>query len=257
MMHGILVDVTLCTGCEQCVRACSVTHNQAPSGVEWEPSGKGLSGEQLLSIESVESGRFARKSCMHCLEPSCVSACLVGGITKTEEGPVVYDASKCIGCRYCMLACPHHVPRYEWSKTIPYMQKCDMCHDRLQEGKQPSCVEACPNGALLFGERDQLLSEARARIEQKPGSYLNRIWGQSEWGGTSVMYISDADLSTLDWPAADTPAISALTDPLIEKTPFIGGGVAIGLWALGTIISRRNKVMASEHPHGQQEPAND
>ena len=256
-MYGILVDVTRCTGCERCVRACMAVHGQAPAEPEWTPSGDGLSDSQFCSIESVESGRFARKSCMHCLEPSCVAACLVGGITKTEEGPVVYDSSKCIGCRYCMLACPHHVPRYEWSKTTPYMKKCDMCRDRLDNGEQPSCVEACPNDALRFGERSELLTEAHARIARKPESYLDRVWGESEWGGTSVMYISDVDISALDWPTATTPSIPTLTDPLIEKTPFIGGGVAIGLWALGAIISRRNEVMATEHFNKQEEPTDD
>ena len=256
-MYGILVDVTRCTGCEHCVEACAAAHGQAGVAHEWAPSGQGLSEEQLCSIETVESGRFARKSCMHCLEPSCVAACLVGGITKTEEGPVVYDSGKCIGCRYCMLACPHHIPRYEWSKAIPYMKKCDMCSDRLSQGEQPACVDACPNQALRFGERSQLVAEAHNTIAGKPASYLPRLWGETEWGGTSVMYISDVDLSSLDWPAADMPAVPTLTDPLIHKTPYIGAGAAIGLWALGTIISRRNEVAAAEHEANHEERTDD
>lgn len=256
-MYGILVDVTRCTGCERCVRACAVAHGEASTEAAWTPSGEGLSDRQLCSIETVEAGRFARKSCMHCLEPSCVSACLVGAITKTPDGPVVYDAAKCIGCRYCMLACPYHVPRYEWSKTTPFVKKCDLCAERLRSGRQPACVEACPNKALRFGERDELLAAARARVAAHPGRYINRVWGETEWGGTSVMYISDVDLAALDWPAAETPPIPALTEPMIEKTPFIGLGVAAGLTLLGTIIARRNEVMAAEHAGRKEDPHHD
>jgi len=256
-MYSILVDVTRCTGCEQCVTACAVAHGQAPGEPELEPSGEGLSENHLCSIEPLESGRFARKSCMHCLEPSCVAACLVGAITKTPEGPVVYDSSKCIGCRYCMLACPHHVPRYEWSKTTPFVKKCDLCFDRLAEGGQPACVEACPNDVLRFGDRNELLGVARRAIAGNPGRYLPRIWGEHEWGGTSVMYISDVDLAALDWPEPAEPPIPALTDPMIEKTPFIGAGAAISLWAIGAIISRRNEVMAAEHARKREERKDD
>lgn len=257
-MYGILVDVTKCTGCEQCVGACLAEHGRTPDAAAWAPAGKdGLSGEQLCSIVPLEAGRFARKSCMHCLEPSCVAACLVGAITQTDDGPVVYDAGKCIGCRYCMLACPHHVPRYEWSKVIPFVKKCDMCSERLATGGKPACAEACPNGALRFGDRDELLAEANRTIAGNQGKYLPRVWGEHEWGGTSVMYISDVDLSALDWPAQDTRAIPELTDPMIEMTPFIGGGAAIGLWALGSIIARRNKVMAQEHSRNHEERSDD
>lgn len=245
-MYGVLVDVTRCTGCESCVRTCAEVHGQDASELEWTTSGDGLSARRLCSIEPVENGRFARKSCMHCLEPSCVAACLVGGITKIPEGPVVYDPHKCIGCRYCMLACPYHIPRYEWNQTMPYMRKCDMCWERVKQGERPACVDACQNDALRFGDREELLREAHERITEMPGSYLPRVWGETEWGGTSVLFISDVDLSVLDWPDPDTSPIPALTDPLIRKTPYIGLWAAMGLWALGAIISRRNEVMAAE-----------
>ena len=132
-MYGILVDVTKCIGCEKCVAACTERNGLNPWQADRDRAvtSDGLSEHRLCTVLKVGDGRFARKSCMHCLEPSCVAACLVGALTKTPEGPVVYDRSKCIGCRYCMLACPFHVPRYEWDETIPYMIKCDMCADRL------------------------------------------------------------------------------------------------------------------------------
>ena len=254
-MHSILVDVTRCTGCERCVSACiEVNHRDRIRAETDRATAKdGLSADRWSSIIKVADGRFAKKSCMHCAEPSCVSACLVGGITKSLDGPVIYDPDKCIGCRYCMLACPFHIPRYEWDKTVPFMRKCDMCAERLGRGQLPACVEACPNDALQFGERDALLQEAHRRIAEDD-RYQPHVWGESEFGGTSVLYIADVDLASLGWPAnAETP-IPFLTEPLISKTPFIGLSVAFGTLGLNWIIQRRMK-LAAERVNGQEGPA--
>ena len=243
-MRAILVDVTRCTGCERCVDACVERQGLDPLEAQIDRliSGDGLSERRLVSVPGVADGRFARLSCMHCLEPSCVSACLVGGITKTPEGPVVYDPEKCIGCRYCMLACPFHIPRYEWGEQVPFMVKCDMCADRQAQGLVPACVEACPNEALRFGERDVLLREAHEQIARGHGAYLARVWGEHEFGGTSVLYISDVDLGGMGWPGPRTAPIPALTEPLIAKTPFIGLSVAAGLVGINWVIRRRMKL---------------
>lgn len=244
-MFAILVDVTKCTGCERCVEACRL---RAVQGVppDLARTGEPLSADRRCAIEPVAANRWARKSCLHCLEPACVAACLVGGLTKTPEGPVLYDPEKCIGCRYCMLACPYHVPRYEWDRQLPFVVKCDMCWERLGQGRVPACVEACPHEALRFGDRRELVAAAHDLIAREPRRYLPRVWGEHECGGTSVLYLSDVDLGVLDFPDAGAPPIPALTDPMIEKTPFVGAGVAVGLWALGAIIARRNAVMAAE-----------
>ena len=123
-MKAILVDVTRCTGCERCVDACVQVNHDDPARAQLDgaTAKDGLSADRLLSVPEVAQGRFARLSCMHCLEPSCAAACLVGAITKTPDGPVVYDRAKCIGCRYCMLACPFRVPRYEWTKLAPLVK---------------------------------------------------------------------------------------------------------------------------------------
>jgi formate dehydrogenase iron-sulfur subunit len=244
MNHGILVDVTRCTGCEKCVAACVGSHGASPARAEIDrlTSRDGLSANRLSTIAKVDKGRFARKSCMHCLDPSCVSACLVGGITKNPAGPVVYDPEKCIGCRYCMLACPFHVPRYEWDEIVPFMRKCDMCTSRLQENRPPACVEACPNQALMFGGRDELLRVAHQRIDSGYSRYLPHVWGESEYGGTSVLYISDVDLSALDWPETVPGPIPELTESLIESTPFVGLSVASSLLGINWVIRRRMKL---------------
>ncbi|MCP4704254.1 MAG: 4Fe-4S dicluster domain-containing protein [candidate division Zixibacteria bacterium] len=250
MKYGILVDTTKCTSCENCVMACAEEHNIDPQKAIKEKviNKDGLSAYRLSDITTISEGHFARKSCMHCLEPSCVSACLVGGLTKTPEGPVIYDPDKCIGCRYCMIACPFHIPRYEWDKTSPLMIKCDMCFERINQGEIPACVNACPNGALKFGERKELLREAHALIEKQPDLYLNHIWGEDEFGGTSVIYVSDVELSKLGWPEVTPQSIPSLTEPLVHATPFIGLTVAAGLLGINWTIKRRMKLAAENSP---------
>lgn len=254
-MYGILIDVTLCTACEKCVYACIEQNKLDLRRAERDRAvtPDGLSANRLSTVLSVDEGRFARKSCMHCLEPSCVSACLVGGLMKTPDGPVVYDPDKCIGCRYCMLACPFEIPRYQWEKNLPFMVKCDMCAERLGQSLKPACVEACPEGALTFGDRKELIAEAQKRIKQNPERYQNHIWGEKEFGGTSVMYLSDVDLVSLGWPAQKAVSIPSLTEPLVHKTPFIGLGVAVGLLSINWIIKRRNE-LAEKQNGGQGQP---
>ena len=247
MSVAILVDVTRCTGCERCAVACAEANQRDIVAAETDraTTRDGLSANRWCTVVKAAEGRFARKSCMHCLDPSCVSACLVGSLQKTTDGPVVYDPDKCIGCRYCMLACPFHVPRYEWSRVAPLMRKCDLCAERLRRGERPACVEACPHDVLSFGPRDELLEQAHRLVRDTPGRYLPHVWGETELGGTSVLYVSDVDLAALGWPSATAPAIPALTEPVIEKTPALGGAVLMGVWGLSAIIERRQRLMSS------------
>jgi len=245
---AILVDVTRCSGCERCVDACVEANGLDPvqAATDGATARDGLSAERPCTIVPLASGRFARKSCMHCLEPACVAACLVGGITKSENGPVVYDPDVCIGCRYCMLACPFHIPRYQWDRTAPFMSKCSMCVDRMSSGGVPACVAACPNQALELGRRSELLAVGRARIDEEPGRYLPRIWGENAWGGTSLLYLSDVDLGSLGFASAPESTIPSITDPMIHSTPTIGLGVAMTLTGLSWILDRRRRLMGGE-----------
>ncbi len=240
-MFSILVDVARCIGCEKCAEACVKANDLNPVEAEIDRSSTkdGLSGNRLSTVLKVDEGSFAKKACMHCIEPSCVAACLCGGITKTAEGPVVYDPNQCIGCRYCMLACPFHIPRYEWDDLSPKVMKCDMCFDRLAKGQLPACVESCPTQALIFGERNAMLHEARRRIKDRPDLYLNRVWGEHEFGGASVLYVSNANLEKVGFPSQDTAPITDHTEALIHKTPIIGGTVMASMIGLNWIIKRR------------------
>jgi formate dehydrogenase iron-sulfur subunit len=245
-----LVDVTRCTGCARCTAACAEHHGEDPQRVLLRS--EELWADSRCAVQRLGGGRFLRKSCMHCLEPSCVAACLVGGLTKTEEGPVVYDADRCIGCRYCMLACPFHVPRYEWQQTFPFMRKCTLCRDRLQEGRDPACVEACPHDALSFGSRERVLEEAHTRIDGAPGRYLPRVWGEQAWGGTSVMYVSDVNLDDVGFGSGERQAIPRTTDPVIHATPYVALSVAVSTTGLRWIVRRRQRLMSEPEGAGDE-----
>src|SRR6266542_5778994 len=166
MIKSLLYDSTLCIGCRACEGACAerwgLPYNEKIAAEER------LSAHKLTTIET-HGERFSRRLCMHCSSPACASVCPVGALQKTALGPVVYDASRCMGCRYCMLACPFQVPTYEWNSVNPKVQKCTMCADRVSAGTQTACAEICPTGATKFGERDELIAEAKKRLQDNPG----------------------------------------------------------------------------------------
>ena len=173
---AILTDVTKCIGCEECVQACQKAYALPPEKPwRWLKKITDLSSSRwttILRMGGKDGDRFVRKQCRHCLQPACVEACIVGALQKTEEGPVIYDRDLCIGCRYCMVACPWEIPRYSWEDAVPYIQKCNLCYERVKnEGKQPACVEACPTQATIFGDRDELLAEAQRRLKAEPDKW--------------------------------------------------------------------------------------
>jgi formate dehydrogenase iron-sulfur subunit len=212
-------------------------------------------------LVKLSEGGFAKKQCLHCLEPGCVDACPAGAIRKTAEGPVVYDRDQCMGCRYCMLACPVGIPRYEWDQVVPYMKKCDLCHERVSQGEPTACADACPNGAIRYGERDELLALARSRISQSRGKYLSHIYGEKELGGTCVLYISGEPLERLGWPErVGNRSLATFTWPVISKTPWMAAGVAGLLIATHLVIKRRMEVQAAardEAHEGAKDEAKD
>jgi formate dehydrogenase iron-sulfur subunit len=249
---AILTDVTRCIGCEECVQACGRTHDTGTSEPwRWQGGAEALSSNRWTTIVPAPEGRFVRLHCRHCLEPACASACPVGALYRTPEGPVAYRADICMGCRYCMIACPFMMTRYEWSSPTPRVRKCILCYEQVRSGElaQPACTAACPTKATVFGEREALLEEARSRIRTSPGRYIDRIWGEKEVGGTSVLYISDVGLSTAGWPdGLRMASYPALTVPALSTVPWTFAGVGMAALGLSWIIERRTKVKAAEAP---------
>jgi len=243
---GLLFDMVRCAGCRKCIGACMDLHDFAgdPETVT------DLSATAYTSMIEKDDCSI-RNMCRHCVEPSCASVCPVGALEKNELGPVTYDVDKCIGCRYCMVACPFNIPRYEWDNPVPAVQKCDMCIDRLKAGEIPACVEACDYEATLFGTREELLAEARARIAEDPDEYYDHIYGETEIGGTSVLFLAPQPEEALGYkPILGTEPLPGLTLKQLNRVPSIvvGGGAA--LMAIWWITNRRDEVAAAEGRRG-------
>jgi Fe-S-cluster-containing dehydrogenase component len=235
---GILYDSTLCIGCNACMPACKKANNMQPefSGEQalWD-NPQDLSADTLNIIKKVSHGTgetkdsetdgyaFIKRQCLHCVDPSCVTACPVSALTKDEQtGIVTYNKDACIGCRYCQVACPYNIPKFEWDDPYPEIVKCQLCSHLIAEGGISACCAACPTGASLFGKVSDLVVETRRRLQMKPGKwydfpvssldsgkfhrnkapkYVHHVYGQEELGGTQVMYMSAVDFKKFGLPA--------------------------------------------------------
>lgn len=260
MSKGVLVDIPKCFGCRSCMVSCK-TWNDLPAneGAEfsnnWDSPGKFQSNNwTYVKYNMIEKGderiwRFTKRQCMHCAEPACESACFTHSFVKTEEGAVIYkpteiDKDYCVGCRYCMLACPFGVPTFEWDKPLPFVQKCRFCYDRITHDEVPACISACPSGCLVYGEREELLQEARQRIS-KDSKYIDHIYGEKEYGGTSWLYISDVPFDDLGLRTDVTErSIPSITWDVLKFTPLIFAGWGAILTALHFYTKKRAEVEA-------------
>jgi formate dehydrogenase beta subunit len=200
----MLYDTTKCIGCKACVVKCKQV-GELPADVDGYGDGLYDAPESLNEytrniIQLYKEGdeySYVKRQCMHCIDPACVNACMMGALQKREWGAVTWENNKCIGCRYCQVACPFGVPQFQWSKTSPRIVKCDLCVDRVKEGKEPGCVEACPRKAVIFGKREELLQIAHARIEEQRDLYVPKVYGEKDLGGTQVLYLSHVPFEKL------------------------------------------------------------
>jgi Fe-S-cluster-containing dehydrogenase component len=252
----MLVDTTLCVGCRGCEAACAeANHNPPPAESDEVLSKRRETTETAFTVvnrvEGIES-RFAKKQCMHCISPACASACPVRAMNKRPEGPVTYDPSICLGCRYCMIACPFDVPKYEYSSNTPRVRKCSFCAERQAAGLKPACAEVCPSGALTFGRRDELLELAKTRIYTNPTRYVHHVYGEHEAGGTSWLYIGDFELDKLalrtGTPEKEVPGLVA---GALGAPPFV-----MTLWPpllMGVYMFSKKRDEGEGHPAEKKE----
>lgn len=241
---AILTDTTRCTGCEKCVDACKREYKLGKDVPRrWKGRIDDLSSTRYTTLIRRPNNRFVRQQCRHCVRPACVSACIVGALTKQSDGPVVYETDRCMGCRYCMMSCPYGIPRYDWELAVPYVRKCVFCAPRLRAGKQPACTEACEYQATVFGTREALIEEAHSRIRDEPERYVDKVFGETEIGGTSVLYISDIPLDFLSYaPELGQQPLDELTWAALSKVPPLAlgvGGLMAGVW---WVTGRRMKL---------------
>lgn len=225
---AVLSDLSWCAGCRECEFACAAA-NDLPEP-DWDEATvddvvRKTSDTQLSVVnrfETADTEVYVKRQCMHCDTPACAAACLTKAMHKTDEGPVVWRASKCLGCRYCMMACPFDVPKFEYGSVNPRILKCRMCLERLQEGEVPACVENCPAEALTFGKRGELLEIARQRIYQNPDDYVSHIYGEHEAGGTNWLYISPVPFEQLGFRTdLETTAYPEFTRDFLTSVPIV------------------------------------
>ncbi len=240
---GVLVDLTVCIGCRRCEWACN-DENGLPNGELHEFDDRSVleskrrpTSTQLTVINRVPGSdpakpTFVKSQCMHCEHPACASACLVGAMRKTPSGPVIYDASRCIGCRYCMVACPYQFAAYEYENALtPQVKKCQLCPSRTRRGELPACVAMCPVEALTYGSRDELLKLAHERIQCHPDRYVDHVYGEHEGGGTSWLYLADRPFAELGFPALGQKSPAELTE-MIQHGIFKGFAAPVMLFGL-------------------------
>lgn len=263
---GLLIDTTKCVGCRGCEIACADQNGhdlERPGDRTIFDEKRQTTTNHFTTVNRAEvpgrdgSPRFAKTQCMHCLEPACASACLARALDKTPEGPVVYHPERCLGCRYCMMACPFEMPRFEYQKAVPVIQKCQACYGRPGG---PACAEACPSGCLQFGKRAELLEIAKERIYQNPDKYLHHVYGEREAGGTSVLYLADVAFEKL---GLKSPAklgdrgYPELTSGVLGVLPFVMTLWPPLLMGIHTFAKEREAKVAAEKAADASEAEHD
>lgn len=248
--YAMLIDTTTCVGCRKCEWACAQQNALSDEPMEFfedqqifEKARRMDDGaftvvNRVAPGDDLENPVFVKQQCMHCLRPACVSACLVGALNRQPDGAVTYDADKCIGCRYCMVACPFEVPAYEFSDPLaPRVRKCTLCASELEsDGKIPACAEICPPMAISFGKREEILKLAHEKIAQEPDHYIDHVYGEHEVGGTSVLYLAGMPFTALGFPELGTKPIPELTETIQHSVFKYGIPPLLAVGLLGAVM---------------------
>ena len=256
---GMLTDTTRCIGCRRCEAACNKANNLPPPPVPFEDKSVFEKVRRTDAQTYTVVNRYAnpktgqpvyrKLQCNHCAEPACASACPVGALKKSPQGPVIYNENVCIGCRYCMTACPFYIPTFEYSDArSPAIKKCFMCYQRISKGEMPACAVECPAEAVLFGKRTEMLNVARDRIKSEPGKYVNHIYGETEVGGTDWLYLSAVPFESLGLPSnVGTTPYPDLTRDFLSGVPLVLIALPAFLGGISLFSNRRGQVKDEVH----------
>ena len=263
---GMLYDTTLCIGCKACVAACAEANGLRPDttldGIHQAPLDLNSRTKNVIKLYKEGSKvSFFKAQCMHCVDPACASACMLGSLHKDEKtGIVGYDPTYCVGCRYCQVACPFNVPKFEFEKAVPKIVKCELCRHRVPRdaalattgdgfsryarGQGPACCEVCPRGAVIYGKRTELLAEAKRRMEAHPQRYVPRVYGERDGGGTQVLYLSHVPFEKIGLPALGEEGVPR-TMRSVQHGIYQGFVAPVALYvALGAVMVRNRRATA-------------
>jgi len=245
---GMLYDATRCIGCKACMVACNQANDLMPdvgsSGDRWQaPLDLNERTKNIIKLymdDARGTYSFVKRQCMHCVDPACTAACMLGALRKREHGIVTYDPDLCVGCRYCEMACPFGVPKFEWSKAAPKIIKCELCAHRIAKGQEPACTEVCPTHAVIYGTRDALLADAHRRLDEHPDRYVPHVYGETEVGGTQVLYLAGVDFTMLGLPAyGDQPVPGTVRR--VQHMIYQGFVAPVALYAVLAGVMLRNR----------------
>jgi Fe-S-cluster-containing dehydrogenase component len=250
---GLLYDATRCIGCKACMVRCKEANGlppdtDTPRGAMYDaPDDLNGSTKNIIKLYRGDDGRtsYMKAQCMHCVDPACASVCMISAFYKGPRGIVAYDPDKCVGCRYCQMACPFNVPKYQWHTAFPKIVKCEMCRHLLEKGEIPACAAACPREAVTFGSRAEILDEAKKRIVREPGRYYPKVYGESDGGGTQVLYLSAAGIpfEKLGLPDLGDEPVPELTESLQHAVyqGFIAPAILYGILGIAVYRSWRRE----------------
>mgnify|MGYP003051011796 CR=1 FL=1 len=271
--YGVLHDMTRCIGCRKCEEGCNKVNNLKKPDVPFSDltvthKHRRMTPNEWTVVNRWDMGNneffFRKQQCFHCNDPACASACFTKCYTKNPDGSVTYDGKQCVGCRYCMVACPYNVPKYDYNNPFGALHKCELCNqkgvERLDKGGLPGCVEVCPAGAVIFGTREELMAEAKKRLALKPGSeyhyprqtlksgdtylhtvpkYYPHLYGEKEGGGTQVLVLTGVPYENLDLPKLDDLSTGARSEH-VQHTLYKGMMLPLAVLAGLTVLVRRN-----------------
>lgn len=267
---GMLYDSTRCIGCKACVFACQQANDLEPQrdaeGLHLAPAS--LDGRTKNVIKLYKEGdrrSYMKSQCMHCADPACAAACMLGALEKDPEtGVVGWNGALCVGCRYCQMSCPFDIAKFEFDKPAPKLVKCELCRHRVEgaeletgadgftrypKGHGPACCEVCPRAAVIYGRRDELLAEAKRRIAESPGKYYqDRVYGETEAGGTQVLYLSHLAFDKVGLPAYSNAAVPT-TAYTVQESIYKGFVAPVALYGvLAAVLFRNRKKESSDGP---------
>jgi Fe-S-cluster-containing dehydrogenase component len=270
---GMLYDTTRCIGCKACVVACAQANGLTPdtdyfAGLYQAPTDLNGQTKNVIKLYSEGPRRsYVKAQCMHCVDPACTNACMIGALKKKEHGIVAYDPNLCVGCRYCQMACPFNIPKFEWKSAAPKIVKCELCRhrsvgaslakaggfSRYPKGNGPACCEVCPREAVIYGTREELLAEARRRMTERPEAYVPKIYGETDGGGTQVLYLSHVPFDKIGLPSLSDRAVPDV-QRTIQHGIYQGFVAPIALYGvLGAVLWRNRRKSAVEGDSQEKE----
>ena len=258
---GLLYDATRCVGCQSCVAACNEVNNLEgdlrADRIHHSAQDLNSFAKNIIKLYRPIDGSgysFVKQQCMHCVDPACVAGCSFKALTKNPDNGIVGWASqKCMGCRYCEITCPYHIPKFQWEGWNPKIVKCELCKERLAAGKEPGCSTVCPAKAVIFGTREQLLEEAKRRIAENPGKYFeSRVFGETDGGGTQALYLSHVPFEKLGLPNLGHESVP---EKYLKWQKRLYSYLAVPVVAYATMVAviRKNWNDHQHHLHEEQE----